>query len=134
AASGRGIWAVVTHLDHIGVKARYEQALIIRSWVRARRSPVILMGDFNDRPGSAVHRLLSSKETGLQDSWQTLGLTEGRKGMTHHGFSGIPQKTRMDWIMVSGHFRVTRAVIVRDNLQGRYPSDHFPYYTDLEWS
>jgi endonuclease/exonuclease/phosphatase family metal-dependent hydrolase len=53
--------------------------------------------------------------------------------MTHHGFTGIPQKTRMDWVLVSKHFRVVDARIIRDNAEGRYPSDHFPYLVELEW-
>ena len=105
---------------------------MIADWVKKRSAPVILMGDFNDRPGSPAHELFTSPETGLGDTWSLLGCKEGSESMTHHGFTGVPQKTRMDWIMISPHFRVKRTEIIRDNQDGRYPSDHFPYMVELE--
>ncbi len=127
------IWAAVTHLDHKGTEARYEQAGIIASWVKKRKEPVILMGDFNDDPGSKVHQLLTGEETGLLDTWQVLGRKEGMEASTHHGFSGVPQTGRIDWILVNPHFRTMEAIVIRDHFNGRYPSDHFPYlvYLDL---
>ena len=90
------------------------------------------MGDFNDRPGSTVHSLLTSTETGLKDSWSALGHREGPDSFTHHKFTGSPQETRMDWVLVSPHFRIMAADIIRDNTDGRYPSDHFPYLVELD--
>ena len=37
--------------------------------------------------------------------------------------------TRMDWILVTPHFRVKDATVILDHVEGRYPSDHFPYMT-----
>ena len=130
----RLLWVAVTHLDHVGTEARYEQAKILSQWVRSRNGPVILMGDFNEDPGSGVHRLLTSVETGLEDTWQLLGREEGSDAYTHHGFMGVPQKSRIDWILISPHFRVTHARVVRDHFGDRYPSDHFPYEVELEWT
>jgi endonuclease/exonuclease/phosphatase family metal-dependent hydrolase len=39
----------------------------------------------------------------------------------------------MDWVLVSGEFRVVEAVIARSHRNGRYPSDHFPYTVALDW-
>ena len=39
--------------------------------------------------------------------------------------------TRMDWILVSPHFRVQDASVIRGHVEGRYPSDHFPYMAAL---
>lgn len=131
--SGEEMWVAVTHLDHKGVKARYEQAGMIASWVKKPRRPVILMGDFNDVPGSTVHQRLIKPRTGLRDTWQVLGREEDADAFTHHGFTGIPQNGRIDWILVSHHFRVKDAVIIRDLFKGRYPSDHFPYIVNLSF-
>jgi endonuclease/exonuclease/phosphatase family metal-dependent hydrolase len=126
--AGPLFWAVVTHLDNLGTEARVRQAGLISEWLGKRRqAPVVLMGDFNDAPGSTVHRLLTSPEFGLRDSWEVLGLGEGRESMTHHGFVGVPDICRLDWILLSGHFHVLDARIIRDHNEGRYPSDHFPY-------
>jgi endonuclease/exonuclease/phosphatase family metal-dependent hydrolase len=126
------VWIAVTHLDHMGETARYEQAKIISEWVKGLQGPVILMGDFNDRPGSDVHRLLTSPDTGLKDTWQVLGYEESESSFTHHDFHGVPRKTRMDWILVTREFRVTGAQIIRDHRRESYPSDHFPYMVSLE--
>ncbi len=125
-------WVAVTHLDHMGVEARYQQAKIIAEWVSTRTGPVILMGDFNDSPGSPAHALLTSPEIGLQDTWKILGQKEEADSFTHHGFTGIPQKARMDWILVSPHFRVIEVEIIKAHSENRYPSDHFPYLAKLD--
>lgn len=127
------LWVGVTHLDNIGLEARMEQAKILSVWLRSRLEPKILMGDFNDRPGSHVHQLLTSAEVGLGDSWEMLSKLEDEKSMTHHGFDGIPKLCRMDWILISHGFQLFDAKIIRYHRRGRYPSDHFPYSVDLEW-
>ncbi|RLC23395.1 MAG: endonuclease [Deltaproteobacteria bacterium] len=129
--TGMRLWVAVTHLDHMGVVARPQQAGIIAACIKNREGPVILMGDFNDVPGSGVHRLLTSPETGLVDTWQAADRGEGPRSATHHGFTGIPRNGRIDWILVSRHFRVEDARIIRDRFDGKYPSDHFPYQADL---
>jgi len=124
----------VTHLDHEGSEARWHQAKLICEFLQQHQDPSIVLGDFNDGPGSPVHQLLIGATCGgLQDTWEMLGRIENEQSMTHHGFEGVPQKTRMDWVLVSKHFRVVDALIIRDNTGGRYPSDHFPYLVDLEW-
>ncbi|MBW2094627.1 MAG: endonuclease, partial [Deltaproteobacteria bacterium] len=65
------------------------------------------------------------------DTWQVLGRKEDAQSFTHHGFTGIGQNGRIDWILVSPHFRIKDAAIIRDHFNGRYPSDHFPYLVDL---
>jgi endonuclease/exonuclease/phosphatase family metal-dependent hydrolase len=131
--SGHPFWVAVTHLDHIGSEARFEQASMLSRWVKEREEPVILMGDFNDDPQSRVHQLLAGPERLLRDTWQFP--KQGKRGETgtHHGFTGVPKDQRIDWILVSRHFRVLEARIVRDDFDGRYPSDHFPYMVDLGW-
>ena len=130
----KDLWVAVTHLDHMGSKARFEQAKIIVHWANSLNSPVILMGDFNDRPDSDVHHLLTSTATGLKDSWQMLGYEENSTGFTIHGFEGIPQKTRIDWILVTPEFQVTDARIIRDHNGESYPSDHYPYMVSLNFA
>lgn len=130
---GRELWVAVTHLDHLGSLARLEQARIIAQWVAACDAPVILTGDFNDAPESPVYRLLTSPDVGLVDSWVGLGPPEGEDSMTHHDFHGVPQKCRMDWVFASRELKAVSVRIVRDHLNGRYPSDHFPFCAELVW-
>ncbi len=131
-AGGSVIWAAVTHLDHVGATARYEQGRLLAQWAQSKRRPVILMGDFNDSPESPLHRLLAGADTGLCDTWEKTGGKAGPESFTHHGFKGIPQQSRMDWILASAHFEVLDSRIIRDNEGGYYPSDHFPYMALLK--
>jgi endonuclease/exonuclease/phosphatase family metal-dependent hydrolase len=133
-ASYRKMVAAVTHLDNMGVEARYQQAKIIAQWANRQKAPVVLMGDFNDSPASRVHRALTVPETSLRDTWEMMVQEEGESSFTHHGFSGKPRLTRMDWILVDFNFKVTHVEIIRDNLNGKYPSDHFPYIADIEFT
>ncbi|MEN6440434.1 MAG: endonuclease/exonuclease/phosphatase family protein [Syntrophobacter sp.] len=127
--------AGVTHLDHMGSEARIRQAEIIREFVIRQGSPVVLMGDFNDRPGSAAHKVLTSPDSGMLDTWEALRKPENESSMTYHRFTGTPQVFRMDWILASPHFKVFDARVIHDHAPGaRYPSDHFPYLTRLDWA
>lgn len=128
----RNLWAVVTHLDHASPDARLQQASLLADFVTAWAGPLIVMGDFNDHPGSAVHHRLTRRDTGLRDTWQALGRPEDTDSMTHHDACGVPQKTRMDWILVSRHFDIRDAMIIRDHGKDSYPSDHYPYVVDVE--
>ena len=127
----KSLWAVVTHLDHKGQEARYRQASIVADWIAEREGPATVMGDFNDTPDSRAHRVLVSNRTRLQDTWQALDGDGTEAGFTHHGFDGVPQQTRMDWILVRPSLVVQDVRILRDNEDGRYPSDHFPYIADV---
>ncbi len=132
AGSKSTIWACVTHLDHLGPEARIRQASIISEWASSLDEPAVLMGDFNDGPDSKTHAILTSQKTRLRDTWQVLGLPEGVLSATSHGFTGIPKKERIDWVLASPEFLVRDTSIIRDDFQGRYPSDHFPYKADLD--
>ncbi|MEM5787974.1 MAG: endonuclease/exonuclease/phosphatase family protein [Syntrophobacteraceae bacterium] len=134
-ASGRVFWVGVTHLDHIGKEARKKQAEIIRDLLSEEERPKILLGDFNDRPGSTAHQLLTSTVTGMRDTWEALSRPEDDSSMTYHGFLGVPRVCRMDWILVSRDFGVSDARVVSDHgPENRYPSDHFPYMVWLAWT
>ena len=105
---------------------------MISEWVRERNGPVILMGDFNDSPGSALHVLLTKPDTGLRDAWQLLEREEDATSFTRHRFDGLPQKTRMDWILFTSQFHILDAYIIRDHWGTSYPSDHFPVMAEVE--
>lgn len=128
----RRMWYLVTHLDHISETARRESAKMIRGWTATLEHPAVLLGDFNDSPGSEVHRILTLPQGPFKDSWELRGGPEDERAYTHHKFTGIPANGRIDWILVTPEFRVLDAAILRDHQEGRYPSDHFPYMARLE--
>ncbi len=132
--SGRDFLALVTHLDHLSRTARLEQAKIVGGWLASHLLPRILAGDFNDWPGSPVHRVFTDSSVGMTDTWQSLSREEDEGSMTRHDRTGIPKKYRMDWILHSGEFTVSDAAIIRDSREGLYPSDHYPYMAELDWA
>ena len=131
---GRNMCAVVTHLDHIGKEARFHQAKIIAEQAGRTRFPSLVMGDFNEEPEADVHQILTDPAVGLKDTWQQSGGGWGRDSFTSHGFTGIPQKSRIDWILASKEFSVDHVQIIKYQEDGFYPSDHFPYMADLRLS
>jgi endonuclease/exonuclease/phosphatase family metal-dependent hydrolase len=130
--SDRQIWVSVTHLDHISKQARLESARMIRAWTVEKQDPILLLGDFNDLPGSEVHQTLRKPFGPFNDSWQMMGKAEDQHSYTQHGFTGVPSKGRIDWILVTSEFRILEVSVVRDHKAGRYPSDHFPLLADLQ--
>ncbi|NOY68224.1 MAG: endonuclease/exonuclease/phosphatase family protein [Deltaproteobacteria bacterium] len=132
--TGKKLCVAVTHLDNIGKIARIRQAELIAGWMTSLHAPVVLTGDFNDAPDSEVHDILAGPGACLKDSWQAAKKGEGPDAFTHHGFTGQPNNTRMDWIFSGNGLEVADVRIIRDHDEGRYPSDHYPYMADLKWT
>lgn len=126
------VWTAVTHLDHMGDEARHRQAAMLADWIAEREGPAVVMGDFNDEPGSSAYRELVSRRTALRDTWLEGGFREDEAGYTLHGFEGVPKVARIDWILARPDLMVKNALVIHDHEKGRYPSDHFPYLADLE--
>jgi endonuclease/exonuclease/phosphatase family metal-dependent hydrolase len=45
---------------------------------------------------------------------------------TGHGFKGMRQGNKIDYVFVPPGTKVLEAEILYDNVDGRYPSDHYP--------
>ncbi len=122
--SGRALYVYNLHLDHESENARIRSAELVRRRVATRGypDPVVVMGDFNAEPGSAVlQALLEGSEPGLRDSYAPGGSGDG----TFHAFSGERDGPRIDFILVSAQVEVLDASILHDDENGAYPSDHF---------
>lgn len=102
--------------------ARERGAALIASRIAAGPAdlPVILTGDFNTRPESKAHAILT--ET-LADAWTAVSKPQG-PDFTFHGFTGKGDR-RIDWVLSRG-FTVDTVRTVDTHRGGRYPSDHFP--------
>ena len=131
---GRDLWFyfIDTHLDHISSQARFQGARLLHQFFQEKTQPLILVGDFNEPPDAAVHRELTCPGCRLLDTWRVLN-APGHDPPTQHNFDGQPRGHRIDWILISAPFRVTKTEVVGYNHGGRYPSDHFPYVAELEY-
>jgi endonuclease/exonuclease/phosphatase family metal-dependent hydrolase len=118
---------VNTHLDHLSQNAREKQiALIIEETEQYQASfPQILTGDFNEDSTNPVISMI--RNSGWTDSYvQVHG--EGEPGFTGHAYKGkahTSKKGKIDFIFSRGPVKSTAAKIIRDEIGGRYPSDHF---------
>lgn len=114
------------HLDHIGEEARLEQARVITETLQQRygnsRKPVILAGDFNDTPDSA---LLSQ----LSRDWTLLSPLE-------KSYSAKDPHACIDYIFVlhnSAKVSVVGTAVATNFATGdvTIASDHLPVYVDI---
>lgn len=90
---GTRLSVYVTHLQHTSVAARMRQITTIRRLVADDPLPMILGGDFNATPGSAV---LDVARTFAHDAWPAVGSGSGRT---------VPRTTphrRIDYLLQSG--------------------------------
>lgn len=63
-------------------------------------SPVVLMGDLNDVPGSDMHGVLM--QAGFTDVWQALGTGDGNTCCHNATLDGGSMVKRIDYLMVRG--------------------------------
>jgi endonuclease/exonuclease/phosphatase family metal-dependent hydrolase len=131
--SGRQLFFLNTHLDHVGETARRESISLIleRAGELSRGLPVIITGDFNARPDSEViERMLSSGE--YRDARLVSPDVAGLEG-TFHGFGRIPadRRGRIDYIFVNPSFDVTAYAVLPERRDGICVSDHAPVIARL---
>jgi endonuclease/exonuclease/phosphatase family metal-dependent hydrolase len=123
-----------THLDHISSEARLQGARMIRNHFFPLGRPMILAGDFNEPPEGPVYQefMAPGGPWPCQDTWRAWH-APGDESPTQHFFDGQPRGARIDWILVTPPFKVSRVLIVADHWEGRYPSDHYPYEVEVEY-
>jgi endonuclease/exonuclease/phosphatase family metal-dependent hydrolase len=140
AETGRNVYIFNTHLDHEVQVAREKGLRLVaeRIAARATKDPVVLMGDFN--AGEENPALLNIRGRGPEPTPVTLVDTlrvvhpDEVDVATFHGFKGVPTSpSKIDYILVEPVAEVLSAAIVRQNENGRYPSDHFPLVARVRW-
>jgi endonuclease/exonuclease/phosphatase family metal-dependent hydrolase len=107
-----------THLDERSPDVREAQAAELASLLPAHR-PVVVLGDLNAPPGAPELAPLA----------HLVGVTV--EGGTAHQFRGGLGRRQIDHVLVSGHWRVTSATVVRTEAPP-WPSDHWPLVVELD--
>ena len=121
-----------THLDHISQYARENGTRLILSTIQmmAPGFPVILMGDFNADEENNVYKMIT--EFGLKDTYRDIRHESDSTDLTYHGWQNESGLTRIDYVFVSADFHVKNTKVVREKVNGIYPSDHFPVVSEIE--
>ncbi|AXY76863.1 endonuclease/exonuclease/phosphatase family protein [Paraflavitalea soli] len=133
--TGKELRIVNLHLDHISAEAKIQQAkmVVVESAQYQPDYIQILTGDFNSRFDSKVFE--SVRNGGWKESYETIH-GEKEAGHTGHEFQGVNYdkanaKGRIDYIWYRGKIKPADAAIVKDAVNGKYPSDHFFLQADL---
>ncbi len=95
------------------IMERVNQLNRFGEWAEER--PVFLMGDFNCRPGSPPYKILVGNEENRETFDDSI---EGGRGI--------------DWILYKGNVQVLKYEQVDFNIDGVYPSDHKPIFTEMQ--
>jgi len=99
--------------------------------------PVVLLGDFNLKIDSEGYQTLTTRTKGeanepyFADVWKALNRPEENAG-TFHRFKGQPLD-RIDFIFISSEFKVIDVKKITYEKAGKYPSDHFPVFTRIQF-
>jgi endonuclease/exonuclease/phosphatase family metal-dependent hydrolase len=138
--SGREIFVLNMHWDHISVPAREQSARLVRTRLvdLAEGLPAIVMGDLNAPEDSkAVTQLVGTMGAAgrrLLDSFRALHTERTREESTFSAWSGRTAGSRIDFILHTGELTPTAASIVRTSYDGLWPSDHYPVTATLRFS
>jgi len=130
---------VSTHFDHESQLSRNNSARLLKSKLNqiSDNIPVIICGDFNDRPATESYWQMLSPYKGLE-LYDARSLTE----QNHHGpdftfigfdFEGVSGDI-IDYIFVNDLFRVIKHGYLTDNWNGIFPSDHLPVFVELNFN
>ncbi|HEU5138384.1 MAG TPA: endonuclease/exonuclease/phosphatase family protein [Bacillales bacterium] len=121
-----------THLDHVSQQAREQGIQLILEKIRGRsnkEAPVILMGDMNAGPDNKAIRMIRDSHTVEDVSLNftdVYSILQNPPGATFHDFTGNKEGQPIDYIFVSSNATVLEAEVNRCEINGGYPSDHYP--------
>ncbi len=135
-STGKEFRVINLHLDHVSNDAKFQQLKMVieEAGQYLPAFPQILCGDFNSRFQSKVFS--SPRNAGWKEGMEIL-YGEKEMGFTGHAFKGLqyekgPSGGRIDFIWYKGDIEVKRAEILRDEVKGVYPSDHFFVLNDFQ--
>ena len=129
--TGKELFVMNTHLDHVGVAARREGVKLVLDKIQELGGdlPVILTGDFNAEPESDVIKQVTdtADPEHLTDARTVADLVYG-PNWTFHDFGSIPyeHRERIDYIFVKNGLEVLKYGILAETEGDAYLSDHAP--------
>ena len=92
---------------------------------------VVVTGDFNSTPDEEPRKALCD-DLPLRDAWQDAGARHERSPGTYGAFNGARGNDRIDWILLGGPLRAHAYVKIDEQVDGRWPSDHYPIIAEVE--
>lgn len=135
--TGKEVFAINTHLDHVGKIARQEGVtlLLTKAAELSRGLPIIMTGDFNATPDSDVikHVTNNSLKEHLTNA-KTIAKEFSGTEWTFHDFGKIPVENRdyIDYIFVSNNIETDNFEVLPEKLDEVFLSDHAPVVAKIK--
>lgn len=119
---------------------RVRGARLMREWLDQRvpsrerdKVAVLVLGDYNSQPDDQPRALLAGEGSGaLRDAFVEARAPEKSPGTVNPNFSGARTNSRIDWILLGGPMRARGYQKIDEQVDGRWPSDHYPVMADVE--
>jgi endonuclease/exonuclease/phosphatase family metal-dependent hydrolase len=147
--SGKRFYVLNLHLDHrSSERGRQLDGVLIGEWIGKRKfaDPVILTGDFNGGPNMPRYLFLTGQrayagEDGLTatmpmpmlDTFTVANPHALYTGTFNAGFDGEKNRRQIDFVFVPRGSTVISSNIIYYQVDGLYPSDHFPLLSEFEF-
>jgi endonuclease/exonuclease/phosphatase family metal-dependent hydrolase len=120
------------HLDNLSQKSREKSVRLLAEKIANRKTgdPFILTGDFNMEINNKAMKYLEQVGTlksgaAMVNAWR-FDFSSTKKTGTYHNFTGSKICPKIDHISVCKSAEVLDIITDRRQLNGKYPSDHFP--------
>jgi endonuclease/exonuclease/phosphatase family metal-dependent hydrolase len=146
--SGKSFYVLNLHADHRSSRrGRQLDGVLIGEWIRKREfsDPVILTGDFNGKRNQPRYLYLTGQraypdENGIYvkmpvpmlDTFTVANPNARYPGTINPGYSGKKNTTQIDYVFVPRGARVIDSSIIYYHVNGSFPSDHFPMFSEFE--
>lgn len=124
------------HYDHRGVIARRESSHLILKKIKeiAKGLPTILTGDFNGANDTEWYKTLAQSELVFDTQLQVQYPYKNNASFNAFGSTkALASDQIIDHIFVTKDIRAKKWGILTDTYRGKFPSDHFPILTVLEF-
>jgi endonuclease/exonuclease/phosphatase family metal-dependent hydrolase len=134
--TGKKVFVMNTHFDHIGQVARQESVNLIKAKIAqlSEGLPQIFMGDLNSDPKSSVVKSLLTADGSFAflDSKDRASVVYG-PNWTFHDFGKIPYAERplIDYILVNKAVTVKKYGVLAETLNEAFLSDHAPVFIKI---
>lgn len=129
AQNGQQYAHINTHLDHIGALARTNGIQMILNKAKDFDMPLVCTGDFNLYEDGPLYKQLIS---GVLHDTKHLA-PDTMQSPTYHAFkSPADEKNVIDFVLVNDKVKPLVYRVVTEGINGKFVSDHYPVYADVE--
>lgn len=134
-STGKTFFAINTHFDHVGQRARVKSASLILKKMETivGRSPFVLTGDFNVQRENEAYKTLAAGTPAVKIADARSISKNGHFGgdSTWNAFKELEPGRTIDYIFVRDGVKVYEHGVLSDRWNGLWASDHLPVIAEI---